>query len=130
MMGARHTIAPAKGEPDTGGKSRVVMREGTRPYQTWFDTQDYETLGCIKHSFILNMPDIDLSPAFEDFRPWLEKLHSDFSGGFGDKLRSRRRKLGRKQAGVSADRATPTRAPFDDETLGGYVNYSTIVEPT
>ena len=81
LMGARHTIAPAKGGPDTKGKSQVVMLEGTRPYQAWFDTRPYTTLGALKQGFISDKPAIELSPAFEDFRLWLEDLRRGFSVG-------------------------------------------------
>ena len=134
LMGARHTIAPAKGGPDTKGRSQVVMREGTRPYQTWFDTRLYTTLGSIKQSFILNKQAIELSPAFEDFRRWLEYLRYGFSQGFMRKgLHSDNQTelllWIQGLAGGSAGRVTPAPVPFDDETLGGHVDYSTIIEP-
>jgi len=134
LMGARHTIIPAKGGPDTKGKSQVVMREGTRPYQTWFDTRSYTTLGSLKRTFISTTSTIELSPAFEDFCPWLEELCDGFSQGITYKylhLRSQRQLPPWKKgsAGGSAGRVTPAPVPLDDETLGGHVDYSTIIEP-
>jgi len=133
LMGARHTIAPAKGGPDTKGKSQVVKREGTRPYQTWFDTRLYTTLGSIKQCFIWNRTAIELSPAFEDFRLWLEDLCYDFSEGFQYKhhhLKTRPPLWRQGPAGGSAGRVTPAPVPFDNKTLGGHVDYSSIIEPT
>ena len=134
LLGARHTIVPAKGGPDTGGGPQVVMREGTRPYQTWFDAQGYKALGERKVSFLLDEEPIELSTPFEHFRPWLRDIRHDFSRGFAYKvihLRSREAPplWRQEQAGGSADRVTPVPVPFDDGTLGGYVGYSTIIEP-
>jgi len=134
LMGARHTIAPAKGGPDTKGKSRVVMREGARPYQTWFDMQPYTTLGAIKDSFISKKSAIELSPAFEAFRPWLEYLRYCFSRGFRrkDDHLDNQTELPLWTEGLTggpADKFTLASVPFDDETLGGHVDYSTIIEP-
>ena len=133
LMGARHTIAPAKGGPDTKGRSQVVMLKGTRPYQTWFDTRLYTTLGSIKQSFISNKPAIELSPAFEDFRLWLEGLRYDFSEGF--KYKDHHSGIQpppwrRRPTGGSAGGVTPAPVPFDNETLGGHVDYSSIIEST
>jgi len=93
------------------------MREGELPYQKWFNGQDYDTLGSFKESFFTRMKAIKLSPAFEDIRPWLEELQYCFSEGFelkhGHARRKRRAEL----------------APFDDETLGGNIDYSSLIEP-
>jgi len=35
----------------------------------------------------------------------------------------------REEAGGSAGGVTPTPVPFDDETLGGHIDYSTIINP-
>ena len=127
LLGARHTIVPAKDDSD---KSGVVMREGALPYQGWFCTQNYELLGSAKHSFLTdddNEPAVELSPVFEDFRPWLDGLRANFSDDFADRAshkKNQRRLLSQKRepGGVA-----PTPTPFDDETLGGHVDHSTIV---
>ena len=131
LIAARYTIVPTKGGRGPQAKIQVVMREGTLPYQKWFSAQDYEALGRSKEIFILHMPGIELPPAFEDFHPWLEEIRSDFLEGFTDRPHFKRQKLGRrKRAGGSASRVTPASVLFDDETLGGNVDYSTIIEPT
>jgi hypothetical protein len=130
LMGARHTIAPAKGGPDARGKSQVVMREGPLPYQTWSSMQDYETLGGIKEHFFLHTPAIELSPAFESFRPWLEVLRYHFSTGFNSKnlYSSVQKKLPSWVPARGSGGGAPV--PFDDETLGGRIDYSAFIEPT
>ena len=121
----RHTISPTKGG--------VVMREGIRPYQEWFDEQRYNALGSFKWAFLsFEKKPIDLSPAFEEFRPWLRALHYVFSVGFRHKISQEEEQppwmLGSAEGSVPG--ATPTPAPFDDETLGGFVHYPAIIEPT
>ena len=128
LLGARHTIGPLNGGPDAGARFQVVMREDTLPYQRWFIQRDYGMLGSDKYTFILNEKAIELSPAFEGLRPWLEDLQTNFSDGFTDKIyheKRQRRLLSQKQepGGI-----TQTLTLFDDETLGGHVDYSTIVE--
>ena len=119
----RHTIDPTKGG--------VVMRAGIRPYQKWFNEQDYDALGNHKIAFLLVKKPIHLSPAFEDFRPWLRALHYAFSVGFRHKISQEEEQppwmLGSAEGSVPG--ATPTPTPFDDETLGGFVRYPAIIEP-
>ena len=131
LLGARHTIRPAKGGPDVGKEIRVVMREGAHPYQEWFNTQKYRILGLIKEGFFLRLGPIELSPAFEDFRPWLHRLRHNFSRGF-HKLQYHKIEEDTLllEAGGSVGGLAPTSTPFDNETLGGHVDYSIIVEST
>ena len=122
LMCGRHTIVHSKGGADAKGKSGVVMREGMLPYQDWFGTLKYDTLGSLKNSFFGVTKAIELSPTFEDFRVWLEDLQYRFSDGFELKNSHVKRE---KRAGNSAGSLTP----FDDETLGGKVDYSSFIEP-
>ena len=129
LMCARHKFDHRK-----GAKWSVVMREGMLPYQKWFNQQDYDTLGALKETFFFSRNRaIDLSPDFEDFRPWLRDLLYSFSEGFKCKLANEEQALPewrKKQAGRSMGQPKPTPVPFDEETLGGYVDYSAIIEPT
>lgn len=136
LMGTRHTITAAEGGLGAKGESRVVMLKGKCPYQDWFDRGDYYLLGCLKRSFFSDRKTIKVSPAFADFLPWLQVLRYYLSRGFWAKnshtldedITSRRR---RNQAEGSGGGVSPDPAPFDDETLGGCVDYSTsIIEPT
>ena len=96
----------------------VVMRGGTLPYQKWFNGQDYDTLGKLKGSFFTEMEPIELSPAFEDIRPWLADLQYRFSEGFEIKNNHERRKRREELP------------PFEDETLRGTIDYSSLITPT
>jgi len=122
LMCGRHTIVHSSGEADTGAKFGVVMRKGKLPYQRWFEERDYDALGEHKAAFFTFTKAIELSPAFEDFRAWLQALQDLFSDGFELKNSHVRRE---KRAGNSAGSLTP----FDDETLGGKVNYSSFINP-
>ena len=137
LMAAHHTITPTEGGRNAKPKGRVVMREGTLPYQKWFDARDYDTLGLIKESFFLSKRKwpIELSPTFEAFRPWLKEMRRDFKKGFDSKNRDsttdeEELNWRERQAGKPARKAKSTSVPFNDESLNGRVDYSTVVEPT
>lgn len=121
LMCGRHTIGNARGESNEAGP-QVIMREGKLPYQGWFKGQDW-ALGCVKVTFILNMLAIELSPPFEDFRPWLRKLQLLFSEGFSLWSANLRRKQ-------CPEMCAGGPIPFDDETLGGWIDYLTLIEST
>ena len=117
LTSARHTI------PDGVEEPRVVMRRSRGlPYQKWFNQQDYDTLGSLKGAFLGDMKPLELSPVFGDFLPWLTDLRYRFSAGF-------------KLKPTPIDPAlpkwltVPTGVEFDDETLGGHINYTAIMAP-
>jgi hypothetical protein len=124
MMCGRHSIEE-RGDGKKA-KKQVVMREGKLPYQRWFDQRDYKMLGSSKAAFFTSMETIKLSPCFEDFRPWLQDLQYCFSQGFKSRPTpiNREVELRRERAG----RVKPTLASFDEETLGGYIIYSDIID--
>ncbi|KAF9789790.1 hypothetical protein BJ322DRAFT_1105650 [Thelephora terrestris] len=119
----RHELANEKVGSTTG--RRMVMRGGYLPYKGWFNQKDYGILGNEKSSFFTRSKPIELSPCFEDFRPWLRSLQSRFTRGFSlktlhvDELEEQQ-DLGDSVAGI---------APFDDETLGGRIRYSSFIDP-
>ena len=130
LLCARHKFNPHK-----KAKWPVVMREGKLPYGDWFNEPKYARLGRFKVAFFSQLEPITLSPDFEDFRPWLRDLRYSFSEGFRCKISDLNKQEGlpewrQKRAGSSTDQVKPTTVPFDDETLGGYVDYSAIIEPT
>jgi len=122
-MCGRHTIGHTGGE-GTEARLRVVVREGKLPYQKWFETRGH-TLGCLKLTYFWDMQDIESSPSFEGFRVWLRDLRWLFSEGF--RLRSGNIIRGHR-ARKNVNAAEPY-VPFDDETLGGCIDYSTLIEP-
>jgi len=116
------TCARHKLDQSDEAKWSVVMREGPLPYQDWFDERNYDKLGSLKGTFFTETPAIELSPTFEDIRQWLVHLQYRFSDGFEHKFSYKKRK---ERVGDSAGELPP----FDDETLGGYINYSSLIEP-
>ncbi|KAF9643635.1 hypothetical protein BDM02DRAFT_3123162, partial [Thelephora ganbajun] len=125
LMCGRHTFGHAKGGTGEETKRQVVMREGDLPYEDWFKAPNYATLGKNKSSFFLDTEDIELSPAFEDFRTWLQSLQIAFFEGFALKSIYVGRRRGREYSGGSACEV----ASFDDETLGGCIHYSSLINP-
>ena len=136
LVAAPQTITPTEGSSNAKPKGQVVIQKEESPYQKWFTTQDYDTLGSIKQVFLSSTRGLHLSPAFEGFRLWLVDMRSDFSNGLKSKLLHqpasteqgsnwRQRQLGR-----SASSSVSTSVPFDDVTLDGHVDYSTVIEPT
>jgi len=109
----------ARRKGDAGG---VRMRQGELPFELWFDEPSYVKLAFFKKGFLLDLEHLDLSPTFEDFRGWLVKLQISFNRGL---LYAKQRKL--EAVMVSRDKGVP--APFDEETLGGYVDYSALTNP-
>ena len=118
IMATQYEIQ-ARRKGDAGG---VRMRQGKLPFELWFDEPSYEKLASFKQTFLLNLGHLDLSPTFEDFRGWLVKLQISFYRGL---LCAKQHKL--EAAMVSGNRGVPS--PFDEETLGGYVNYSALTDP-
>ena len=132
LVMARHTIIPTEGGPGAKTEFQVVMREDKKslPYQKWFNMRDYDTLGYTKESFFSGMQDIKLSPVFEDFRPWLTDLQHYFSEGFSAKNAHSRRQKHSERIFRATGGVASTPDPFDDETLGGNITYSTVIDPT
>jgi hypothetical protein len=123
----RHTFGYAE---NGKGPWRMVMRKEPLPYATWFNQQNYHTLGGIKYAFLMDEDEelIELSPAFEDFRGWLEQIHTCFITGIKARPTKKTIPWMIKQAeGSNGVGSTPV--PYSDETLGGYVDYKAIIEP-
>ena len=137
LMCGRHTFSDAKGEQ---GTRQVVMREDSLPYESWFEQQNYETLAAIKSNFITKKKPIYVSEPFGAFRQWLIEIRSRFCKGFS--LKSYHSEPSEELAeGIELEEGVELEeeleedmelaegAEFDDETLGGEVGYSTILDP-
>ena len=109
----------------TRGPLQTVMRGGRRPYQDWFDEQSYTKLGAYKKDFLSNNVLIEPSRYFVDFRSWLNSLKSQISNGFSAETMHFNTVNAQLDLGCSEDEIDP----FDDETLGGYVTYSSFIKP-
>ena len=119
IMATHYEIQPRR----TGEAGGVRMRQGKLPFELWFDEPSYERLAAFKQTFHFNLRHLDLSPTFEDFRGWLVKLRRSFNRGF---LCASQHKSD-EDAMDSGDEGAP--AAFDEETLGGYIDYSALVDP-
>ena len=130
LTAARNTIVPTKGGLGAEPKDQVVMRGRAPPYQKWFETQDFETLGSIKETFLSSKRKqaIELSPTFEAFRPWLQTLRYVLSTGFSYKG-SHPSNVDAPPWMLNSAEGPVVPVPLDDETLGGWVNYPAIIEP-
>ena len=116
--------------PTEGEQGGLRTRQGLEelPYQMWFDQRSYRALASFKRDFIQELDDLDIPPSFEDFRGWLEEIRLSFRRGIRSQgiyaeeeaARRRRRDNGLKDEGAPM---------FDDETLGGHVNYSALINP-
>ena len=122
LMCGRHAFGYGKDSVTGEEKLQVTIREGKVPYQNWFCQPDYNVLGSLKFSFFTGLEAIELSPAFKDFRPWLRALQMRFSLGLFSK--------GHHTAAMH-DRGDPAdqNLLFDDETLGGRIDYPSLIEP-
>ena len=105
--------------PEEGEDGGVRVREGTLQFSNWFDAPNYNVLGACKSVFFTKLKPFEVSPSFKDFRRWLLMLQNSLSCGFWEKYQ--------QLCDMRSDRDDEP-APFDDETLGGHVTYSTIVQ--
>ena len=120
LTAAHHTV----GTPEREKNPRVLMRRLRRlPYRDWFNQQRYDVLGLFKGAFFEERQAVELSPVFEDFRPWLECLQYYFSRGF-----IMLKALSKTQVPQLVEATVKPVAPeFDDETLGGHITHATIM---
>jgi len=118
---------PTKGKKDGGLRMRRGVEE--LPYQDWFNQESYKALAASKREFFAHWGKFNLSPGFEDFRGWLEVIHTCFFNGFHAKeVHMRKLELSpwHEDEGSEDDEAMIT---FNDETLEGHVNYSSLINP-
>ena len=67
--------------------------------------------------------------AFEDFRPWLKGLQYCFSTGFKKRPSPSDDELPGWTVALTKAGIQPATLQFDNETLGGYIKYATIIAP-
>jgi len=124
LTAARHTIGTPEGE----NKPRVILRRSQMlPHEKWFNVPCYLTLGSLKATFLLTTQPITLSRVFRDFLPWLRGLQLCFSTGFKQKPS----RIGDGEVlpdwAVALTKSGVQPPQFDDETLGGYITYATMI---
>lgn len=115
-------------EEEEGG---LHMRQGLEelPYEMWFDQPSYRTLASLKYDFLSGSERLDLSPDFEDFRNWLGRLRRSFRKGFRAKQIHEELTAHSEPMTQSDESEDEAESEFDDETLGGRVDYSTLISP-
>ena len=127
ILAAHHEIHLPRNETEKGG---VRMRRGpdsVLPYEEWFDQPSYETLAEAKYFFLKNADEFNLSPDFEDFRDWIESLHRSFQNGLLAQDIHKVTLRGQKQSKKGRSAGVVT-SQFDNETLGGHVCYSALID--
>ena len=95
------------------------------PFHDWFKQRNYKLLGSLKGAFLGDIEDINLLKSFEDFRPWLKFLQRRFCLGFKAQPLGDNDEVQDWEVGLIG--AKPPN--FDDETLGGYITYLTMITP-
>ena len=108
----------------------VVMQEGKPLDEARFNERSYIKFGNNDASFFADSEAIELSPAFRSFRGWLLRLWKPFGYGFTAKQYHGQQRIffpEMDQLGETCDESAS--APFDDETLRGLLNNSSIIEP-
>ena len=125
LMCGRHDIVDVKDEVTKKAVTRrVAMRQGLLPYEDWFNEPNYERLGKMKREFLMDdQATIYLTESFVDFRKWLTEIHFCFGEGFTLKRSSGSHR--ERPNWIPVENTKPT--PFDDETLGNRVGYSTMI---
>jgi len=125
ILSTHYEIQVPTKEKNGGLRTRQGLEE--LPFQTWFGQPSYKILATCKRDFFSDLQDLDLSPAFEDFRDWVLELGLSFRHGIRAKenhqesIAVRRRKGGRSKKKAASE--------FDDETLGGHFDYSALIDP-
>ena len=108
--------------PGKEGRGMEVL-EGELRFQAWFETSDYNGVGERKFSFLVDLlQTFKPSPSFENFFGWLRSLRTMFNRGLTEK------NVYISSLGDGEDGGDDARPSFDDETLGGHVTYSALIQ--
>ena len=109
-------------------KNRITWASST------IGTRALDTLGCVKFSPIWGTERVEVSPFFEDFRPWLWRLQALFRHGFmckcDHKSRESRRTMEEWTIKSFPDEDKSELVPYDDETLGRCIDHSIFIGST
>lgn len=122
ILTTQYDIHPPTEEEDGGLRVRRQEFEEL-PYAIWFSEPSLEDLASYKHTIFSNLRRLDLSPAFEDFRDWLDDLRMSFQQGF------RARDTYENKYRFDSESEDEDTSEFDGETLEGHVDYSALINP-
>ena len=117
IMATHYEIQAPKGRENGG----VRIRDEDLPFQCWFGAFNYSTLGSSKLCFFAMLKKFEVSPSFKGFDGWLRKLQRAIRRGLLAKMDQF------LEVEDSCDK--DTRPPFDEETLGGHITYSALIQP-
>lgn len=131
VLCGHYTIGHTRGQSGSEEKLQLIERDGRLPYHYWMAKEDY-WLEYFKGCFIEDGMRIELSPTFEVFRMWLEDLRSRFANGFKKRYEKRMEEQNRKRSLDKSEDLPWSHVgepiQYDDETFGGYIDYSTFIE--
>jgi len=117
--------APKELDGEGGG---IRMKEGNLSFQDWFNIQNYNTLGAIKSTFIMRAArGFEVSRSFKDFRLWLLQLRMSFANGSWAKSGFLLDQM--ELSPGNATSSASSSVSFDEETLGGHITYSALINP-
>ena len=105
----------------------MLTRDGKLAYQRWFDEPLYDDLASFKLSLFMEPVGLDLSPSFKEFGDWLRHLHHSFRRGLSYKMDYNYGLIPFLEEDEGSEAQGTTT--FDDETLGGQVDHSTLINP-
>ena len=121
--------APLEGEHEW-----LHRRQGMKelPYDHWINPSSREVLSCSKCAFFTQVKGFDLSPTFKGFDRWMNALYLSLVKGYHSKYEHHskvvhQRRMRKRRKNKSGDNKPIPE--FDDETLGGNVSYSTLIDP-
>ena len=126
IVASHYEIEPPTEGQDGGLRTRWDLDK--LPYQEWFNQNSYTTIASLKRSTLMWHTDLNLSPTFKDFRGWLKNLKDSFNRGFWSELDY---KYGQHRSWLleGEEPKDEVMLTFDDETLGGHVSYSALINP-
>ena len=126
VLVTNYEIRPPTEEDGGGLRRRQELTE--LPYEEWFSASSHVAVSCSKRSLFSNLQPFDLHPSFEGFREWLQDLRLSFRRGIRAK-ETREDFFILPSSDTLRRRLREVAAEFDYETLGGFVDYSTLIDP-
>ena len=119
MLASRYEIRAPNGV-------QILQEPRKLPFDGWFDQPSYKELADFKYRFLTRPKwDLELSPTFKDFHDWLRTIRLSFRKGVGAKDKHE----GLVEEYQHQNKRRKAIPRFDEETLGGHIHYSTLVEP-
>jgi hypothetical protein len=122
---ATHYEIQAPKEGEDGG---IQIRKGMLRFQEMVRRTKLRYTWGIKSDFFTKLGAFEVSPSFKDFRDWLLELQTSLACG----MQARAQHSLQQRIRVRIQKKTRdavNSVVFDDETLGGHVTYSALIQP-